>query len=197
MTSHFQPPCQISNRYLSIWPTNINLFLHYAKWWRHILNPRPAGPSPAPTLCWGGGTVAPPPHPHPHLSRKPTDVAEKFERQWKGLREIFQVKFKNLSSGSPVTSQVRSNTKCLTFSFNAFPPQNAGNKRISESTNKRINESTWFVSVTYLSIVLSPRWPFLRSRSSEVTRSNCRFRSFDVVMHVYGSVFRLEREEWY
>ena len=41
----------------------------------------------------------------------------------------------------------------------------------------------------YLSIVLSPRWHFLRSRSSEVTRSNCRFRSFGVVAHVYGSVF--------
>ena len=50
--------------------------------------------------------------------------------------------------------------------------------------------------MTYLSIVLSPRWPFLRSRSSEVTRSNCRFRSFGVVIHVYGSVFRLEREKW-
>ena len=32
---------------------------------------------------------------------------------------------------SPVTSQIRSNTKCLTFPFNAFPPQNAENKRIS------------------------------------------------------------------
>ena len=30
-----------------------------------------------------------------------------------------------------VTSQVRSITKCLTFPFNVFLPQNAGNKRIS------------------------------------------------------------------
>ena len=88
----------------------------------------PAGPSPDPTLCWGGGGAYRPP---PHLSRKPTDVGEKFKRQWKGLDEIFQIKFKNLTSRSPVTSQVRSNTKCLTFPFNAFPRQNAGNKRIS------------------------------------------------------------------
>ena len=47
----------------------------------------------------------------------------KFKRQWKVLDEIFQIKFENLTSGSPVTSQVRSNTKCLTFPFNAFPPQ--------------------------------------------------------------------------
>ena len=93
----------------------------------YILNPRPAGPSPDPTLCWGGGG----PYRPPHLSRKPTDVGEKFKRQWKGLDEIFQIKFKNLTSRSPVTSQVRSNTKCLTFPFNAFPRQNAGNKRIS------------------------------------------------------------------
>ena len=33
--------------------------------------------------------------------------------------------------GSPVTSQVRSSTKCLTFPFNAFPPQNTENKLIS------------------------------------------------------------------
>ena len=92
---------------------------------RARVNPRPAGPSPDPTLCWGG------PYRPPHLSRKPTDVGEKFKRQWKGLDEIFQIKFKNLTSRSPVTSQVRSNTKCLTFPFNAFPRQNAGNKRIS------------------------------------------------------------------
>ena len=75
----------------------------------------------------GGGRIGPP----PHLSRKPTDIGEKFKRQWKGLDEIFQINFKNLTSRSPVTSQVRSNTKCLTFPFNAFPRQNAGNKRIS------------------------------------------------------------------
>ena len=94
---------------------------------RARVNPRPAGPSPDPTLCWGGGGAYRP----PHLSRKPTDVGEKFKRQWKGLDEIFQIKFENLTSRSPVTSQVRSNTKCLTFPFNAFPRQNAGNKRIS------------------------------------------------------------------
>ena len=60
----------------------------------------------------GGGAVA-----APHLSRKPTDVGEKFKRQWKGLDEIFPIKFKNLTSRLPVTSQVRSNTKCLTFSI--------------------------------------------------------------------------------
>ena len=49
--------------------------------------------------------------------------------------------------------------------------------------------------MTYLSIVLSPRWPFLRSRSSEVTRSNIRFRSFGVVAHVYWSIFRPERKK--
>ena len=33
---------------------------------------------------------------------------------------------------SPVRSQVTSGqTKCLTFPFNAYPPQNAENKRIS------------------------------------------------------------------
>ena len=90
-------------------------------------NPRPAGPSPDPARCWGGGGG----RSAPHLSRKPTDVDEKFKRQWKGLDKIFQIKFKNLTSRSPVTSQVRSNTKCLTFPFNAFPRQNAGNKRIS------------------------------------------------------------------
>ena len=74
----------------------------------------------------GGGGVA-----APHLSRKPTDVGEKLKRQWTGLDEIFQIQFKNLTSRSSVTSQVRSNTKCLTFPFNAFPRQNAGNKRIS------------------------------------------------------------------
>ena len=79
---------------------------------RSRVNPRPAGPSPAPTLCWGGRSAPP-----PHLSRKPTDVGGKFKRQWKGLDEIFQMKFKNLTSGSPVTSQVRSNTKCLAFSI--------------------------------------------------------------------------------
>ena len=78
-----------------------------------FLNPRPAGPSPAPTLCWGGGGG----RSGPHLSRKPTDVGEKFKRQWKGLDEIFQIKFKNLTSRLPVTSQVRSNAKCLTFSI--------------------------------------------------------------------------------
>ena len=86
------------------------------------INPRPAGPSPAPTLCWRGGGAA-----APHLSRKSTDVAEKFKRQWRGMDEIFQIKLKNLTPGS----HVRSNTKCLTFPFNAFPPQNARNKRIS------------------------------------------------------------------
>ena len=34
-------------------------------------------------------------------------------------------------SGTPMTSQVRSNTKCLTFPFDAFPPQNVDNIRIS------------------------------------------------------------------
>ena len=60
-----------------------------------------------PAAGGGGGGVA-----APHLSRKPTDVGEKFKRQWKDLDEIFQIKFKNLTSRSPVTSQVTSNTKC-------------------------------------------------------------------------------------
>ena len=67
-----------------------------------------------PTLCRGGGGRSGPPI---YLSRKPTDVGNKFKRQWKGLDEIFQIKFKNLISRLPVTSQVRSNTKCLTFSI--------------------------------------------------------------------------------
>ena len=80
---------------------------------------------PLPSAGGGGGRSG------PHLSRKPTDVAEKFKHQWRGLDESFQIKLKNLTSGSHVTSQVRSNIKCLTFPFNAFPPQNDGNKRIS------------------------------------------------------------------
>ena len=86
---------------------------------------------------------------------------EKINRQWRALDKIFQMKLKNLTLGSPVTSQVRSNTKCVRFRFNAFPPQNAENKHISR---------LWIdmIRVWHLSSVLSPRWPFLRS--SEVTR---------------------------
>ena len=50
-----------------------------------------------------------------HDPKRKHDVAEKFNRQWKGLDENFQIKFKNLTSESPVTSQVRSSTKCSTF----------------------------------------------------------------------------------
>ena len=65
------------------------------------------------------------------LRTEPIDVAEKFNRQWRALDEVFQLNLKNLTPGSPVTSQVRSNTKCLTFPCNAYLPQNAENKRIS------------------------------------------------------------------
>ena len=112
--------------YLGIWSIHFHYKSQEIAPRDKTINPRPAGPSPDPTLCWGGGRIGP-----PHLSRKPTDVGEKFKRKWKGLDEIFQIKFKNLTSRSPVTSQVRSNRKCLTFPFNAFPRQNAGNKRIS------------------------------------------------------------------
>ena len=75
------------------------------------------------------GAVAPPPPPStiPVTNRR----GGKFKRQWIALDEIFQIKFKNLTPGSPVTSHIRSNTKCLTFPFKAFSPQNVENKRIS------------------------------------------------------------------
>ena len=67
-------------------------------------NPRPAGPSLTPAFCWGGGGGGAAP---PSISI-PIDVAEKFSRQWRGLYEVFQIKFKNLTSGTcDVTGQVR------------------------------------------------------------------------------------------
>ena len=48
--------------------------------------------------------------------------------------------------------------------------------------------------IYYLSIVLIPWWPFLRSRSSEVTTSNWRFWQFCVVTHVYGSFSSITRK---
>ena len=95
---------------------------------------------------------------------------------------------KNLIPGSPVTSQVRSNTKYWHFHLMPFL------RKMPRINAKAAYESTWFGSVTYLSIVLSLRWPSLRS--SEVTRLNCIFRSFGVVAHFYGSRFRLELEKW-
>ena len=59
------------------------------------------------------------------------DVAEKIQTAMERPRRDLSDKIKKMTSGSPVTSHVRSNTKCLTFPFNAFPPQNPGNKRIS------------------------------------------------------------------
>ena len=57
---------------------------------------------PLPSAGGGGGVAA------PHLSRKPTDVGKKFKRQWKGLDEIFQIKFKNLTEVTcDVTGQVK------------------------------------------------------------------------------------------
>ena len=57
-----------------------------------------------PSAGGGGGPYRP-----PHLSRKPTDVGEKFKRQWKGLDEIFQIKFKkfDLEVTCDVTGQVK------------------------------------------------------------------------------------------
>ena len=68
------------------------------------------------------------------------------------------------------------------FSFSSYPRKTTGGGGQNDPPPTRAK--------------VNPRWPFLRSRSSEVTRSNCRFRSFGVVIHVYGSVFRLEREKW-
>ena len=140
---------------------------------------------PYPLLGGGGGFVAPP-------SISVTNRrGGKFKRQWRALDEVVQLKLKNLTTWSPKTLQVRSNTKCLTFPFNAFPPQNAEYKRIS---------ILWIDMIRLCNISKHRHSSLARgdllSRSSEVTVSNCRFRTFGVVTHVYGSVFRLEREKW-
>ena len=59
---------------------------------------------PLPSAGGGGGGRSGPPS-ISETNRR----GGKFKRQWKGLDEIFQIKFKNLTSRSPVTSQVRSN----------------------------------------------------------------------------------------
>ena len=53
--------------------------------------------------------------------QRPCDSPGKFVERKKIL----------MTSESSMTSQVRSNKKCLTFPFNVFPPRNDDNKRIS------------------------------------------------------------------
>ena len=92
-------------------PCNCENYSSYER----VFGPRPAGLSPTPALCWGRSLVAPP------TISVTNRRGGKLNVKWRALDEIFQMKLKNLTPGS----QVRSNIKCLTFPFNAFPPQNA------------------------------------------------------------------------
>ena len=76
---------------------------------------------------WGGGGL----FKTPLLTPKLLVRFSKFKDRVIALANLSTEKQILMTSGSPMTLQVRTNTKCLTFPCNAFPLQNADNKLIS------------------------------------------------------------------
>ena len=172
---------------LSYWYLQCQCALYLLLRMKLHVNPRPAGPSPTPALCWGGGGRSGPggggrsgPPSISVTKRLGGKIQPAMERPGRDLSD------KVLKFYLGVTCDVTGHVP-----FIAFPPQNSENKRIS---------SLWIDMIWVCDI--SKHRPKPKVTFSEVKvswghlRSNCRFRSFGVVAHVYGSVFRLEREKW-
>ena len=113
---------------------------------------------------WGGGLFIAPP-----LISETTGPIFKIQTASDSPGKVVERKNFLVTSRSPMTSQVRSKSKCLTFPMNTAGGPCA-RKTLVINANKA-NESARVVSLTLTSTIWSTFWTFSRSRSSEVTRS--------------------------
>ena len=73
--------------------------------WTISFNPRPAGPSPDPTLGWGGGAASPPPPSISETNRRGGKIQTAMERPGRDLSD--KVKKFDLEVTCDVTGQVK------------------------------------------------------------------------------------------
>ena len=135
--------------------------------WGHLRSPEVKWSlKPAPdrgisvTRLTRGGGLFPPPQ-NSGATGRIYKLQTAFDRSGKCVRANLML----LTSGSLMTSQARSKSKCLTILSNWI-------YRALEPYEMEISQySTWIVSGTLLSIILRFRWTFSRSRSFKVKRS--------------------------
>ena len=109
------------------------------------------------TTDWGGGYFLPPPEFRNYWSDLQIyKIQTAFNRPGKFL----EISLMLLTSGSPMTSQVRSKSALRPYKM-----------EISQYNYIHGVWTTWMVSGTLLSMILSFQWVYSRSRSFKVTRS--------------------------